>query len=175
MAGRGRRDHTDHAALRISSGTRRDMVAIDALYRSVGWAAPGGIRARDVYLLAHIGRELVGALMYWLEEPDLFAADDREAPYATSRRLLVSELAVAPHIQRSGVGRAVLHAAANAAFSERIDWIRTWPSPNGTETERAWRIDFFTGGGMRPWRTDSHTLEMVGDTREVLRATAPAH
>jgi len=44
----------------------------------------------------------------------------------------------------------------------------------GTEADQAGRIAFFTSCGMRPWRPDLQTLEMVGDTREVLLATAPA-
>jgi GNAT superfamily N-acetyltransferase len=107
------------------------MAAVDSLYQSTGWTAPGCIRPRDVYLLARVRRELVGVLMYRLEEPDLLPREGAQAPYATSHRLWVSELAVAAPVRRSGVGRALMHAAAAAARDEHIGWIRTWPFPVG--------------------------------------------
>jgi GNAT superfamily N-acetyltransferase len=164
--------HPDDRAPQISPGARSDMAAVDALYQSTGWTAPGCIRPRDVYLLARVRRELVGVLMYRLEEPDLLPREGAQAPYATSHRLWVSELAVAAPVRRSGVGRALMHAAAAAARDEHIGWIRTWPFPVGTEAERAGRVSFFASCGLRPWHPKSHTLEMVGATSTILGATA---
>lgn len=165
-------DCGDGDQLRIAPATQRDVPAIGTLYMSVGWSAPGGIRSRDEFLLARRGRDLVGVLLYWLEEPDLYTSEGPPAPYAASRRLWVAELVVAEQARRSGVGRALIRAAAGVADSAGIGWMRTWPSPNGPDAERAGRIAFFTACGMDPWRPSADLLEMVARTRSVLDATA---
>jgi GNAT superfamily N-acetyltransferase len=157
--------------LRITPGTRNDIGEIDELYVSVGWSSPGGIRARDNFLLARHRRVLAGTLMYWLEDPDIYyLQDDPPAPYADNGRMSVSEVLVASDSRRSGVGRRLMHAAAAAAMAEGISWMRVEPSPRGSEAERTGRIRFFEACGFRTWRWEPH-LEMVGAPAVVLSAT----
>jgi GNAT superfamily N-acetyltransferase len=167
-----RRTAGGDSQVRIEPARAGDVAALDVLYASVGWTGVGAIRARDQFLLARRGTLVDGALMYWLESPDLLTQSDSvRAPYADSSRLWVSELAVAPHAQRAGLGRALMHAAARTAIEHELDWMRTWPSTRGSEIEQNGRVAFFTACGMTPWQPDGSPLEMLAHAASVLAAT----
>jgi GNAT superfamily N-acetyltransferase len=151
----------------VRAGTSRDMRSVEKLYEAVGFSSPGGIRRRDHYLLAYEGRRLLGALMFWVYEPDDVAPEG--AVYAGRSWLLVGEIAVHPDRQSRGVGRRLMAEAARTAVDLAADYLVCSPSVRGGEMER--RIKFFSVCGMQLAKHATSQPEMYALADAVLSAT----
>jgi GNAT superfamily N-acetyltransferase len=154
----------------ISAGVRgTDEPEIDSFYESVGLHPPGRIRPRDEFLLARDGDEVVAALMYWLAPSTYDAA--WHWVYGDSGRLEICELNVAPERQLTGLGRALVHSAAEIAQLNGLPYLWAWPNPNPVSFH-AGRVSFFKACGFTTFEPDDEHLVMVGDTSNVLSSTA---
>ena len=164
-----RKNNRNDGALVITVGSRADVSKIDAVYAAVGWTPAGGIRSRDNFLLARRGHRVVGVLMYWVDDDPEALPQAWTQTYGHSTRLVVQEIAVLPDYQRSGVGRALIQAAASTAVRAGIQYLFTWPSPRGTPQQRDGRMAFFGRCGMSVFQPESQ-VEMVGLAEDVLAA-----
>jgi GNAT superfamily N-acetyltransferase len=152
----------------VRAGTPRDMRSVAKLYEAVGFNPPGGIRRRDIFLLAYEGRRLLGALMYWVYEPDDPAPDG--AVHRGARWLKVQEIAVFPERQCRGVGRRLMAEVAQAAVITSARYLVCSPSIRGGQLER--RVKFFSTCGMQLAEHETTWPEMYALPQTVLSATA---